>query len=542
MQSKMMILFYLFLSLAQLKAEDTKCLGGITPMPKFSILDDLSKHLDWSAASDLDIKKAHCLRRNPVTDDEMKDWLETHQSAPSFSKEINGIKFENESEENLKSFEYLTSVKDFFGLPDREKQKIFSSNCKKVECAVKEIFGSDEGLRLLFMHRKYGLNGSHLVKENSSNWRKDELDHLLIALTDYPEGILPISENRPLVHFKRGYTRKGGDNTIANSIMEIFDLWNEQTPEQKRYTITHELGHGIGGVTKIDDSPQWKTLSDWVETTKVVDGKMLKERHAGDMHTIISKYGQTNQFEDFAESVSAYRYNPKILLEASPKKYNIIKEVIFDNVEFTSEEACKNPKRLSSTLKEKMQKSIDDWTPSQEDLMQASRQCSESVIVRLSMDNSVNLQDKDFQKCYENAINRQAKNTALKILDDYPNREFLAPMFRNLKLDPISGEKLKRIVESVEEIHRKNLKNEISVSLKRNVFFVSNESGEKLKYVYQSFDDKKLGFDSFTRRKEFENLANKISKKIRETHSLRRMLNLDFSESEISEQLELMIR
>ncbi len=540
LMTKLTAIFVLIISI-QTFAQDKGCLGRMEPYPELKNLAEISKHLDWHAASDAEIKGAHCLRKNPITEAEMNDWLSANQSSQNISKKINGIQFENESIENLKSFEYLTTALDFFGKVDPALQKQFTSSCKKVDCAVKEIFGKAEGLQLLYMQRKFGMNGSHLAKKSTSSWKKEELDVVLLSLTDFPEGVLPFEANRPLVHFERGYMLRGGDGVIADATIELFDLWNEQTPEKKRYTVTHEMGHALAGVTNLDDNKKWMDLSGWSQSTKIVDGKPQKESHAKDMHSIISKYGETNQAEDFAESVAAYRYHPKRLLEANPKKYNLIKEAIFDNVEYTSEEACNNPKRLSSTYQETIQKVINEWTPTPDQLNLASKKCNESIIVKLSADGAVNLKDREIQNCYEKAINQQAKELGMKLIDNLPNKEFLAPMFRNIKLAPIQSDKLNKMVKMTQDIHRKNLKTEFNNALKKDYNFPKNEPNEKFQYVYQSFD-KSIGFEPFSRKEDFSKIADKLAKKINETNSLRRKLHLDFSESEISEQVDLMIR
>src|SRR5690606_40360159 len=121
-------------------------------------LEDLlaiGDHLDWFAASTEQIKNAHCLRKDPFTEAEMKDWLTKNQSATNKSRTVNGIKFENESEENLRSFAMLMKEvgEDFMDLPPRT----YTSNCTKVECAVKEILGKDIGDR-----KSTRLNSSHV--------------------------------------------------------------------------------------------------------------------------------------------------------------------------------------------------------------------------------------------------------------------------------------------------------------------------------------------------------------------------------------------
>ncbi len=520
-------------------AQDKEC-GALHP--ELDEILRISKHIEWEAASSKDVKNAHCLRKNKVTEDEMNNWLDKNHSAENISKKINGINFENESAEDLKSFEFLTNATTFFGDPDPSRQKTFSSKCKKVDCAVKEIFGKEVGTQLLFMQRKYGMNGSHLARTNSSSWKKSELDVILLSLTDFPEGVLPFEENRPLVHFSRGYMRgPGQERVIANASIEIFDLWNDQSPEEKRYTLNHELGHALAGVTGIDDSQKWMKLSGWETTTKVVGGKKEKVLKLNKPSEIISKYGLTNNWEDFAESVSAYRYNPKKLKKISPEKYALIKEVIFDNVEYTSEEACKNPKRLSQSVKEKTEQLIKNWKPSASELQVIGNKCSNQAVSILSARGVVNLSDKVIQDCYQNAIHQQAKMVGLKSLNNLPNKEFLAPMVRNMKLSPMQPEKLKGIVSSVRNTHRASLKAQFNKAFKNDYYFKPSTSKSEFQYSYQNFDAA-IGFDSFKKQKEFANITHKASEQIKKNGSLRRWLKLDYSDSEISEVVDAIIK
>lgn len=533
------LLILLLLASPFVVAQDEEC---SSLHPELDELLKISKHIEWEAASINDIKNAHCLRKKNVTEEEMNSWLAANQSPSNISKKINGISFENESPENLKSFQFLTNATTFFGDPDPSRQKNFTSKCKKVECAVKEIFGKEVGTQLLFMQRKYGMNGSHLARDNSSNWKKSELDVVLLSLTDYPEGVLPFQEDRPLVHFSRGYMRgPGQERVIANSSVEIFDLWNDQTPEEKRYALNHELGHALAGVTRIDDNQKWMKLSGWETTTKVVGGKKEQVLKLNKPETIISKYGLTNNWEDFAETVSAYRYNPKKLKQISPEKYALIKEVIFDNVEYTSEEACKNPQRLSQSVKQKAEQLVNNWKPSPAELKSIGNKCSEKAVSIMSDKGSVNLADKEIQLCYQNAINQQAKLIGLKSVENLPNKEFLAPMLRNLKLSPMQPEKLKAITTEVRNVHKVTLKSQFTKAFKNNSYFSPSTTKSQFQYSYQSFDGG-IGFDSFNKKNEFANICLKSSEQIKKNGSLRRWINLDYSDSEIADQVGAIIK
>jgi hypothetical protein len=505
-------------------------------------LVQFAKDLPWEAASISNVRNAHCSRKTPFTLAEMSSWLAKNQSTQVNSKKIAGISFENESAENLKSFEYLTRAVNFFGDADPKNQKTFTSTCKKVECAVKEIFGPKTGVQLLFMQRKFGMNGSHITRANRSSWKSSELDTVLLSLSDFPEGVLPAEADRPLTHFKRGYLPMyASENVIANASIEVFDLWDSQSPEEKRYALVHELGHNLGGMSGADDSKKWLNMSGWVQQTKVVDGQKETEYKATKPESIISKYGLTNNAEDFAETVSAYRYNPQRLKSVSPEKYNFVKEVIFDNVEYTSEEACQNPKRFSDSYIKKAEAAIASWQPSAQELKTISNKCSEQAITELSKNGSVNVQSQSMKSCYEKAINDQAQVLAKKQLENYPNKEFLNPMIRNAKLRPMSPSKLSALVGSAQPIHRETLRSSLKNGFKTDYYFGPNANKESMQFHYQSVPAT-VGFDPYVKKAEFEKIAIKAAKDINNNGSLRRWVSMDFSDEEIMNQVNTMIK
>ena len=49
---------------------------------------------------------------------------------------------------------------------------------------------------------------------------------------------------------------------------------------------------------------------------------------------MVSNYGKTSPIEDFAESVTAYRYNPERLKDC-PSKYYYMKDFVFQGKEYT---------------------------------------------------------------------------------------------------------------------------------------------------------------------------------------------------------------
>jgi hypothetical protein len=482
-----LVIIFLILSFSVFAHEEC----GELNHPELEDIANLNKVIDWHAASDDDIKKAFCTQKTAPTAAEMTKWLIDHQSPANVSKKINGIAFEGESIENLEAFRLLTTYVDILGNVDPAKHKDFTSTCKKVECAVKQLLGNDIGLQLLYMQRRYGMNGSHIIKEKNrvSPWKKEELDDVLLSLSDFPEGVLPFQEARDMVHAPRG---QGSGNTLANAIVTIFDLWNTETAPQRRATVTHELGHAISGVTKTGGADQWKKLSGWSTKSTIVNGKTISVPTPANPGAIVSEYGLTNEEEDLAEAVVAYRYNPKLLKTASPDKYNMLKATIFDNVEYTSEAACKSPKRTSSALKTKIAAKVQTRTPTEAELKQIGNRCSERATEDLISQGYMNLGDNYFKSCYANSVKAQTVEFLKKELKGMPYEKHLEPMIRNAfsEIDPA---KLSEIARKAETQHRTAFRNTISTAIKDGTYC----SPEMAKYGSHAFEDEVLGFTSY---------------------------------------------
>lgn len=459
--------------------------------PELNDLEELNNVIDWHAASDADIKKAFCTLKVAPTTYEMTNWMKTNQSSPNISRQINGVSFENESLENLEAFRHLTTYVDIVGMIDPAKHKNITSTCKNVECAVTQVFGRDVGIQLLYMQRRYGMNGSHIIKPSTeaSAWKKAELDDVLLSLSDFPEGVMPFQETRTLIHAPRG---QGSGNTLANAIVTIYDLWNKDSAEQRRATVTHELGHAISGKTETGKDTDWKKISGWTTKSTVVNGKKLEIPSAGTPGAIVSEYGLTNEEEDLAEAVVAYRYNPQLLKKASPTKYNMIKAVIFDNVEYTSETACKSPTRTSSTLKAKVADKIKNWVPTSEELKAIGNRCSVRAVEDLVANSFMNLSDPYFKSCYEDSVKKQTVEFLKKELKGMPYEKHLEPMIRNAMTD-MPPEKVQEIAGKASWVHKKAFRETISNAVAEEL---TCDPGF-LQYGSQKFESSVLGFESY---------------------------------------------
>ncbi|WP_413560020.1 hypothetical protein [Bdellovibrio sp. HCB209] len=302
----------------------------------------------WWSVSPEQVAGAPCKNRRSPSDAEMLSFLQP-SSLNKKSENLFGISFKDEDPELLQLFRdlhsYDISMKD-------AKPLVLKSSCNKVVCSAQSIYGSRVGLQILYMLKRYGFNGSHLRTTNASQWRSDELDDVLTALADYPMELYPLDYNRKLVHVKRGSRMKlPGGESVANSLMEIYDMWNEITQMERQQTLLHELGHVVARKDNVDDSAPWLKVAGWQERIRTIGGRPVTDYTLVNPSKAVSSYGKTNPREDFAETVVAYRFNGANLKVRQPEKYEFLKLRVFDEKEYLSAQACLTSKSRTETKK-----------------------------------------------------------------------------------------------------------------------------------------------------------------------------------------------
>jgi hypothetical protein len=376
------------------------------------------------AANDEQVKKAFCFKGTPPTEAEMSAWLLKNRSGGTRSASIKGFQFKNERPELIEAFSLLVDS------PAMEAVK--SSTCQNVKCAVQEVFGAKRGLQLLFMLERYGFNGSEFTQTNADAWKDTELDRVLVGLSAFPENTLPQKRSQPLIHFKRGfslkiYSAEEAPFILANANISIFDYWDSHSPEQKSYTIVHETGHNFSTWTNdTDRQPDWMNLSGgWTKVSTIgKDGKTEDTWTPKDASKIVSTYGMVTPDEDFAETVSAYRFNPLELKRRNPEKYKLMKDVYFDGLEYTSEAACDPAKATSVKVKAAVlaQAKSGKFAMSAEKFAAVQSSCSEKVLAKLSHEPLNFQKEEGFQACIRRALRvKMVEEAAASVLGGKPN-------------------------------------------------------------------------------------------------------------------------
>lgn len=292
---------------------------------------------NWWAVSPEEVMSAPCKSQRPPTNQEMQARL-LKLSGPVESKVVFGVRFKNEYSAKIK---YFTDLHTYdLSLRGTNPPLEFKTDCPAALCAMKEIYGNAIGLRLFYMMVHFGINGSHLRTKNAAAWEVSELDEVLQALNDYPPSLFPVSYNKRLVHFARGKFYRGGERTIANASIELFDNWNKLSFPERQQTLLHELGHLLAYNKNLDRSAEWLKISGWEEFTEIINGHAFKSYRLIDPSKSVSMYGQTSPSEDFAESVVAYRFIGDRLKKSQPEKYDFLKREAFAGFEYLNNHIC----------------------------------------------------------------------------------------------------------------------------------------------------------------------------------------------------------
>ncbi len=343
-----------FLWLALILALDVSAHGEkhekacVVPIPSVMNAEDLQhlkEKLEWWGASTTQLKNAPCKTKSIPLALEMDSIVSQKDNGQDRSETIHGVKLKNEPPALIQAFKDLTTRRSMYGgtyfAADEAQTPVqttynINPSCEKVLCAVVKMWGASLGRKILHMYLKHCYNGSELAFDNSGRFKEEELDDVLMALDDLPPKMQPLGErkNQRLVPFTPGYTLADYDeNVLANSGIIVFDGWREKDRLTRQYTMFHELAHNMSDRNaNADESKAWLDLSGW----KKVGEEWEKSEDA----CVISKYGETNPFEDFSEVATAYRYNAQGLESKCPQKYAYMRDRIFNGVEYKTAEQC----------------------------------------------------------------------------------------------------------------------------------------------------------------------------------------------------------
>jgi hypothetical protein len=287
-----------------------------------------------------------CRESNMPTESEMTNFIDSKKNnneEVSKSTSVNGVEFQGESPVLIEAFRHLTTALTPLGTSanlanqkDIQQNYTINPTCNKVECAVEKIWGNDMGKKILYINLKHNFNASELAFDKSARFKKDELNDVLLSLEDLPSQYTPLGKpNQRLTHYTYnelppGHTKRD----ISNNYIMLLDSWSKLSRSNRKETVFHELAHNISFKLNIAYlNPNWLQLSKWTSNNDYwVHGSNT---------CFMSKYAATHPAEDWAETLSAYRYQSKLLKDKCPSKYNYLKEVVFNNIEYNLVEACR---------------------------------------------------------------------------------------------------------------------------------------------------------------------------------------------------------
>ena len=300
--------------------------------------------VEWWGASNQQVANARCRSPAPPTSADMSEMVRANSNGRKVTKTVHGVRFENEPKELVDAFEKLTTRNSVYGGSHNVKeaqvnvQSLHQVNpaCKKVSCAMEKIWGAELGQKILYIKLKHGYNASELAFDNATRFSVAEMNDVLMALEDLPPTLQPLGfrGDQRLVPYTVGQSVYApGERVLANSGVIFFDRWREREPLTRQYTTFHELAHNISSRHEnADNSNEWRQLSGW----KSLGDTWEKNPNA----CMISKYGMETPAEDFAEVLSAYRYNPNTLETSCPEKYRYMKDKVFGGMEYKTNSQC----------------------------------------------------------------------------------------------------------------------------------------------------------------------------------------------------------
>ena len=299
-------------------------LALVTFVPALALAFDFGE--SWFAGLPEQVRSAPGVDLRPVLNEKMQLFLESQMTHQARSEVIDEVSFVDEDTFLLQLFKGLHHP------PGTESvaQK-FSVHCQKVICAAQEIYGVREGLQLLYLLAKEGMNASVYPSYLELRpWTAVELDLIIGAFSDYPPTLFAKGFRGQILHFSKPFSKSIAFTYQTPRLQIYFNpSFDHRSALMKRATIFHEIAHHFGAQDDLDRSPEWIQMSAWKSRpgpwSPVPETALIwKMRNPSKR---VSQYGLTNPLEDFAESMVSYRYDGDRLKAHVPEKYEFMKKV-----------------------------------------------------------------------------------------------------------------------------------------------------------------------------------------------------------------------
>lgn len=339
-----------------------------------------STDLPYFSVNKNNLESAICKNNIYKSTEEIKVYFESlpRDENHDITTQWMGLDLKNENADLFESFKrLLTPVSSdgyLFSIEKAKKKLSQIKTCQKVFCASQILFGPNVGPMMLYLVHKFSINTSPYVWSYAKLFSESELKDIVRALEYLPEHLLPLNYNQQLIRFDDRYTELVyGDNysgIIANSSMHFFEMFSAESSWERQSTVLHELAHVFAesNLGNFDLHKDWMQISQW---------KLKNSTWTSSSKNFISIYSKKNPIEDFAESFVAYRLDPKRLKKVEPKKFDYLKNMVFDGQEFLQNQNCENYNNKTLSWSDKL--TMKPLSFLDKDILEMSSKCSDHL-------------------------------------------------------------------------------------------------------------------------------------------------------------------
>ncbi len=208
------------------------------------------------------------------------------------------------------------------------------ADCADVACAARAMFGDEAAPLIVNLAVRY----HYIAADKKTAWGADDLEELTGSLSDLPDSWFTADAKS-----YRLLVRRSGDAWTPTPIpasltlvamagaglpgILVQDGWSTLRPNARRAAIVHEMAHELSR----NKSGKWKGAWRTAMAADEAAGRTMP----------VSAYAGTNAEEDFAESVTAYRYMAPALMRRAPARYAFLRDKVFGGLEYGSEAKCR---------------------------------------------------------------------------------------------------------------------------------------------------------------------------------------------------------
>ncbi|HEX6858858.1 MAG TPA: hypothetical protein VF138_01470 [Caulobacteraceae bacterium] len=282
---------------------------------------------------------APCLAPARLTARAIEQRLALAAGAKRIDAEVAGVRFKDQPAAEVAAFKAIASRRL---RNDRQLAAAVARDCTDVLCASREVFGDEAGARILLLATERHYNAAPLL-EGEHAWSVDDLDLLIAGFADWPTGSFPQPHGEPRIVREDSEDAQPSRQVMAHRLgvaamagegqpgIVFFPKWRSIRPSERRAIVIHELAHEFAR----RQPETWR--SQWAQAAA-----KDADRAGEGSSSFVSAYAESDIDEDFAESVSAYRYSAPLLMRRAPARYAYIKRTVFNGVEYGAAVSCRS--------------------------------------------------------------------------------------------------------------------------------------------------------------------------------------------------------